>query len=69
MRVQSRSGKAEKLKKDLDALNLEVHQKNARVKMLDDLEKNMEGYPAVSRPLCVNPSAVRCAAFTARFLN
>lgn len=44
MRVQSRSGKAEKLKKDLDALNLEVHQKNARVKMLDDLEKNMEGY-------------------------
>ncbi len=44
MRVQSRHEKAEKFKKELDALNLDIHQKSARVKMLDDLEKNMEGY-------------------------
>ena len=44
MRVQSRGDKAEKLKKELDSLNLNIHQKSARAKMLDDLEKNMEGY-------------------------
>jgi chromosome segregation protein len=44
MRVQSRSEKAEKAKKELDSLNLDIHQKSARIKMLDDLEKNMEGY-------------------------
>ncbi len=44
MRVQARHEKAEKFKKELDSLNLDIHQKSARVKMLDDLEKNMEGY-------------------------
>ncbi len=44
LRVQSRHEKAEKLKKELDNFNLDIHQKNARAKMLDDLEKNMEGY-------------------------
>lgn len=44
MRVQSRADKAEKVKKELDSLNLNIHQKTARAKMLDDLEKNMEGY-------------------------
>lgn len=44
MRVQSRADKTEKAKKELDSLNLNIHQKSARAKMLDDLEKNMEGY-------------------------
>lgn len=44
MRVQKRREKAEGMKKVLDALNLDIHQKNARIKMLEDLEKNMEGY-------------------------
>ena len=44
MRVQTRHEKADKLKKELDSFNLDIHQKNARAKMLDDLEKNMEGY-------------------------
>ncbi len=44
MRVQSRSAKADGVKKELDALNLDIHQKNARAKMLEDLERNMEGY-------------------------
>ncbi len=44
MRVQSRREKTDKMKKELDNCNLDIHQKNARAKMLDDLEKNMEGY-------------------------
>ncbi|HOO24987.1 MAG TPA: chromosome segregation protein SMC [Clostridiales bacterium] len=44
LRVNSRLEKTEAHKKELDRLNLEIHQKNARAKMLDDLEKNMEGY-------------------------
>ncbi len=44
IRVQNREEKAEKLKKAIDALNFDIHQKNARVKMLEDLEKNMEGF-------------------------
>ena len=44
MRVQSRREKSDKMKKELDSFNLDIHQKNARAKMLDDLEKNMEGY-------------------------
>ncbi len=44
LRVQNRDEKAEKLKKAIDALNFDIHQKNARVKMLEDLEKNMEGF-------------------------
>ena len=44
MRLNSRKTKAEKLKSELDSLNLELQQKNQRAKMLEDLEKNMEGY-------------------------
>lgn len=44
MRVQSRREKADKMKKELEGYNLDIHQKSARAKMLDDLEKNMEGY-------------------------
>ncbi len=44
MIASSREQKSEKAKKELETLNLDIHQKNARVKMLEDLEKNMEGY-------------------------
>jgi chromosome segregation protein len=44
MRVIKRREKVESMKKELDSLNLDIHQKNARIKMLEDLEKNMEGY-------------------------
>ncbi len=44
MIIGSRSDKAEKLRKELDSLNLDIYQKNARIKMLDDLEKNLDGY-------------------------
>lgn len=44
MIIGSRSGKAEALRKEVDSLNLDLYQKNARIKMLDDLEKNLDGY-------------------------
>ena len=44
MIIGSRSDKAEKLRKELESLNLDIYQKNARIKMLDDLEKNLDGY-------------------------
>ena len=44
MIIESRSGKEEKLRKELEAINLDIYQKNARIKMLDDLEKNLDGY-------------------------
>lgn len=42
--IETREGKAEKLRKEVDDLNLNIYQKNARIKMLDDLEKNLDGY-------------------------
>lgn len=44
MIIDSRAGKVEKLRKELEAANLDIYQKNARIKMLDDLEKNLDGY-------------------------
>ena len=44
MIVRSRSEKAEKMRRELDAATLDIHQKQARIRMLEDLEKNMEGY-------------------------
>ena len=44
MIVSSREAKAEKLRKELEEINLDIYQKNARIKMLDDLEKNLDGY-------------------------
>ncbi len=44
MIVRSRAEKAEKLHRELDAATLDIHQKQARIRMLEDLEKNMEGY-------------------------
>ena len=44
MILGTRSDKVEKLRKEIDSLNLDIYQKNARIRMLDDLEKNLDGY-------------------------
>ncbi len=44
LRVKSRFDKVEALKNEIDADELEIHRVNSRIKILDDLEKNMEGY-------------------------
>ncbi len=44
MIIGTRADKVERLRKELDSINLEIYQKNARIKMLDDLEKNLDGY-------------------------
>lgn len=44
MIIEQRSGKLEKQRKELEEINLDIHQKQARIKMLDDLEKNLDGY-------------------------
>lgn len=44
MIIGSRADKAEKLRRELESANLDIYQKNARIKMLDDLEKNLDGY-------------------------
>ena len=44
MRVESRRQKAEKLKSEIDAKTLDIHQKTGRIHILEDMEKNMEGY-------------------------
>lgn len=42
--IETRDGKAEKLRGEVENLNRDIYQKNARIKMLDDLEKNLDGY-------------------------
>ena len=44
LKVQSRSEKAEKLKAQIDARGLDILQKKDKIRMLDDMEKNMDGY-------------------------
>ncbi|MEG1614479.1 MAG: hypothetical protein RR343_03225, partial [Oscillospiraceae bacterium] len=44
MRIQKREEKVQKLKEELDTLSIEVRQKESKSRMLDELEKNMEGY-------------------------
>ena len=44
LKVESRTQKAEDMKKEIDALGLEIDRRRSRARMLDDLEKNMEGY-------------------------
>ncbi len=44
LKVQSRTEKAENLKREIDELGLEIDRRRSRARMLDDLEKNMEGY-------------------------
>ena len=51
MIIGTRSEKVERLRKELDAINLDIYQKNARIKMLDDLEKNLDGYAGAFRRL------------------
>lgn len=42
--IGKKEEKAEALRTETDNINLEIYQKKARIKMLDDLEKNMDGY-------------------------
>ncbi len=44
IKAESRKQKAEEAKKEIDVLEIELHKKSSRAKMLDDLEKNMDGY-------------------------
>ncbi len=44
MRVNTKSQKVTDLKEQNDADELEIHRINSRIKILDELEKNMEGY-------------------------
>lgn len=49
LRARKRKEKADALKAQMDARALELHQKLARAKMLEDLEKSMEGYSGAVR--------------------
>ena len=44
MMIASRTTKLETMRAQLEKLNLDKHQKQARIRMLDDLEKNLDGY-------------------------
>ncbi|MCL2507828.1 MAG: chromosome segregation protein SMC [Oscillospiraceae bacterium] len=44
LRAKNRREKVNELKEKIDRINLDIHQKRTRARMLDDLEKNMEGY-------------------------
>ena len=44
LKVESRTQKAEQHRREIDELGLEIDRIRSRAKMLDDLEKNMEGY-------------------------
>lgn len=44
MRVQSKSERTGILKAEIDDKTLEIHQKTGRIHILEDMEKNMEGY-------------------------
>ena len=44
IKVQTRTEKSEKVKAEISALDGEIDRKNERIRILDELEKNMEGY-------------------------
>ena len=44
MKLKSRTEKADTLKKELDDTRFELERNQSKVRMLEDLEKNMEGY-------------------------
>ncbi len=44
MLVSSKTAKADAARKETERINLDIYQKNARISMLNDLEKNMDGY-------------------------
>ena len=49
LRARKRKAKADEVKERIDAKALDLHQKLARAKMLEELEKNMEGYSGAVR--------------------
>ena len=49
LRARKRREKADALREQMDARALDLHQKLARAKMLEELEKNMEGYSGAVR--------------------
>ena len=67
MIIDSRAGKVEKLRKELEAANLDIYQKNARIKMLDDLEKNLDGYAGSVQKVIRESKRGALRAFTALF--
>ncbi len=44
IKVQTRTDKCEKVKAEILSVETEIERKNERIRVLDDLEKNMEGY-------------------------
>ncbi len=44
IKVQTRTEKSEKIKGEILTIDSEIDRKNERIRILDDLEKNMEGY-------------------------
>ena len=42
--IETKQNKADKIREEVDSLRLDIYQKNERIKMLDDLEKNLDGY-------------------------
>ena len=44
MIISSRTARLEKLRAEAEKVNLDKHQKEARIRMLDDMEKNLDGY-------------------------
>ncbi len=44
LRIQNREEKADKLKSEIDGRGLDILQKKDKIRILDDMEKNMEGY-------------------------
>ncbi len=53
LRVNNRQEKADKLKSAIDARGLDILQKKDKIRMLDEMEKNMDGYSgAVKAVVC-----------------
>lgn len=44
LKLENKKNKADKIKADLEKVNLELSQKQSKARMLSDLEKNMEGF-------------------------
>ncbi len=44
LKLETKTGKVEKIKTELEKVNLELSQKQSKAKMLSDMEKNMEGF-------------------------
>ncbi len=44
LKAETRKKKTEEIKAEIEEVQFELHKKSSRAKMLDDLEKNMDGY-------------------------